>query len=338
MTHRNNPVQHKKKLQHPPSQLYTKPQAPPLPSVKNPKESAYTYTIAFLLQLKDTCTDLPLGCGIPPELAVVPAASKPQISQAAAALRKPNVDSMESFQRNIQSLMNKLSPENFQSITEKLVTTITSAMETLPDPLKFLTSVVEVIFEKAVRESRYAERYSKLCVSLSQNLPQREGISFKKLLLQKCQQEFEQPTDTTSTNTPSNNVLDPEEIKNRLAERNSGVPVFIGALFLRGLISEKIIHYCLRTLLSTNESDLLKFASLMTLIGKTIDHPKAKILMDAYFVKMESLSKNQDVSRRIRFKLIDVVDLRNNNWQSKRLQIPPIKSEVNKQLNVQEGR
>jgi len=269
-----------------------------------------------------------VGSKIPPDLAV---ARVPK-----AVLAKPNVDSIESFQRNIQSLMNKISPENFQSISEKLESTILSAMDTLPDPGKFLMSVVEVIFEKAVRESRYAASYSLLCVELSQNLPQKNGVSFKQLLLHKCQLEFESPPQLETPSVPS--TLDPEEIKNRLTERNNGVPQFIGALFLHGLISEKIIHYCLRTLLSTDETDLLKFAALMTLIGKTIDLPKAKILMDAYFAKMESLCKNKAISTRVRFKLTDVVDLRNNHWQSKRLQIPPIKSEVNKQLNVQEGR
>jgi translation initiation factor 4G len=232
--------------------------------------------------------------------------------------------------------MNKLSPENFQSITEKLTATIASAMETLPDPIKFLTSVVETIFEKAVREFRYAESYSQLCVSLSQKLPQRDGAAFKKLLLNKCQLEFETPKEITSSDF---NGIDPEEIKNRQADRNNGVPQFIGALFLHGLISEKIIHYCLRTLLTpNNESNLLKFASLLILIGKTIDHPKARILMDAYFVKIDTLSKSKTISTRIRFKLCDVVDLRHNNWQSKKMQILPIKSDVNKQVNVQEGR
>jgi translation initiation factor 4G len=281
------------------------------------------------LQFKDKCTDVPVGIKIPPDLAV----AKPH----KAVLAKPNVDSIESFQRNIQSLMNKISPENFQSISEKLAITIKSAMDTLPDPGKFLMSVVEVIFEKAVRESRYAASYSQLCVELSQNLPQKNGVSFKQLLLHKCQLEFESSPQLETTPSLSSS-LDPEEIKNRLTERNNGVPQFIGALFLHGLISEKIIHYCLRTLLSTDETDLLKFAALMTLIGKTIDLPKAKILMDAYFAKMESLTKNKAISTRVRFKLTDVVDLRNNHWQSKRLQIPPIKSEVNKQLNVQEGR
>jgi translation initiation factor 4G len=235
--------------------------------------------------------------------------------------------------------MNKISPENFQSITEKLTATIATAMENLPDPIKFLTSVVETIFEKAVREFRYAESYSQLCVTLSQILPPKDGASFKKLLLNKCQEEFEtQPREPIPSDDTSG--LTVEEIRSRLADRNNGVPQFIGALFLHGLISEKIIHYCLRTLLvSLQEPDILKFASLLTLIGKTLDHPKAKILMDAYFVKIETMTQNKAISMRLRFKLCDVVDLRRNHWQSKKsMTMPPVKSEANKQVNLQEGR
>jgi len=322
--YRNSPVQRKPPIQQPPNPKLS------LSCQKSTKNPSPSYSISFLLKIKNNCTDIPKDCTIPAELAVPKA--------PIAIFRKPKEDSIESYQRNVQSLMNKISPENFQSITEKLTVTIATAMENLPDPIIFLTNVVETIFEKAVREFRYAESYSQLCVSLSQSLPLSDGAVFKKLLLNKCQLEFEtQPHEINPTKDTSG--LDAEEIRVRLADRNNGVPQFIGALFLHGLISEKIIHYCLRTLLTLQETDLMKFASLLTLIGKTLDHPKAKILMDAYFVKIETLAKNPGISTRMRFKLCDVVDLRRNHWQSKKgLPIPPVKSEVNKQVNVQEGR
>jgi len=247
------------------------------------------------------------------------------------------IDSAETYQRNVQSLMNKLTLDNFQSIAGKLLDTIVTAMESLEDAQKFLSCVVEVIFEKAVREPRYVASYSQLCVFLSQNLPQ--SGTFKRQLLQKCQQEFESPPTINSQTVPG---LDPEELQNRIQTRNNGVPLFIGTLFLQGLILEKIIHYCLRTLLTLDENNLQKFASLLTLIGKTIDHPKAKNLIDAYFVKIESFTKNPNLSVRIRYVLLDVVDLRKNLWVNKKqiqvISSVGIKSDVIKQVNVQEGR
>jgi len=248
------------------------------------------------------------------------------------------VDSLETYQRNVQSLLNKLSLDNFQSIAGKLRDSMVTAMESLEDAEKFLSFVVETIFEKAVREPRYVASYSQLCVYLSQNHPQ--SASFKRQLLQKCQQEFEFPPTINSQTSPG---LDPEELQNRITTRNNGVPLFIGTLFLQGLISEKIIHYCLRSLLTLDENNLQKFAALLTLIGKTIDHPKAKNLIDAYFVKIESFKKNPNLSTRIRFVLLNVTDLRKNLWVDKKHQIQVIstvgiKSDVIKQVNVQEGR
>jgi translation initiation factor 4G len=240
--------------------------------------------------------------------------------------------------------MNKLAADNFDSITGKLLNVLIAGVEVLPNPAQFLTLVVEVIFEKAVKEPRYADNYCKLCVCLSENLPHEKGGQFKKFLLNKCQKEFE--TKTVIPLPDPNSISDPEELvaleeaRNRLNDRNNGVPQFIGALFLHGLISEKIIHYCLRSLLTTDEADLLKFAALLTLIGKTLDHPKARVLMDAYFAKIQAITQNKTLPTRIRFRLVDVQDLRKNNWQPKRVVplVPSVKTEAYKQLNLQEGR
>lgn len=124
-----------------------------------------------------------------------------------------------------------------------------------------------------------------------------------------------------------------------MTDRNNGVPRFIGALYLHGIIAEKIIHYCLKTLLISDEHAILKFAALMTLIGKILDKPKAKVLMDAYFAKLIIISQDKSISTRVRFILCDVIDLRKNNWNPKRqMQVLNVKVEPHKQLNTQEGR
>jgi len=61
----------------------------------------------------------------------------------------------------------------------------------------------------------------------------------------------------------------------------------------------------------------------MTTVGKSIDHPKAKGLVDKYFVKVEALSANKAISSRIRFRLKDVIDLRKNEWIPKRPTVVP---------------
>ena len=56
----------------------------------------------------------------------------------------------------------------------------------------------------------------------------------------------------------------------------------------------------------------------MTTIGQRLDHPNAANLMDAYFRRVEMLSKNPKLPSRLRFMLQDVMDLRQNRWRARR--------------------
>jgi len=299
------------------------------------------YSVDYLLQFQNNCTKLPSGSSVPAELL------KP-VQRAIFPIKsirketRPPMESEETLFRNIQSLLNKLTHENSKTIAEKLEVSIITAIESLSDPVNFIRKVVDLIFEKGVLEPRYSEEYCLLIVTLSSSLPPIEEESFKKLFLRKCQMEFE-----TKKVIPSSDgsITDPEQLvaleeaRNRMTDRNNGVPRFIGALYLHGIIAEKIIHYCLKTLLITDEHAILKFAALMTLIGKTLDNAKAKVLVDAYFAKLNNISQDKSLPTRVRFILSDVIELRKNNWIPKRkMQILNVKVEPRKQLNTQEGR
>ncbi|KAJ6851602.1 eukaryotic translation initiation factor 4G [Iris pallida] len=49
-----------------------------------------------------------------------------------------------------------------------------------------------------------------------------------------------------------------------------------------------------------------------------IDHPRAKVNMEAYFDRMLKLSTDQKLSSQVRFMLRDAIDLRKNKWQQRR--------------------
>jgi translation initiation factor 4G len=299
------------------------------------------YSVDYLLQFQNNCTKLPLGCSLPAEI-LKPVQKAIFPIKSIRKETRPPMESEETLFRNIQSLLNKLSHENSKTIAEKLQVALTTAMDSLPEPLSFIRKVVDLIFEKGVLEPRYSEEYCQLCVTLSSSLPLIGEDSFKKLFLRKCQMEFETkkviPVNDGSITDPEQLVA-LEEARNRMIDRNNGVPRFIGALYLHGIIAEKIIHYCLKTLLIPDEHAILKFAALITLIGKTLDNPKAKVLMDAYFAKLNTISQDKSLPTRVRFILFDVIDLRKNNWIPKRqMQILNVKVEPHKQLITQEGR
>jgi translation initiation factor 4G len=106
-----------------------------------------------------------------------------------------------------------------------------------------------------------------------------------------------------------------------------GLIHFIGELFKLQMLTEKIMHDCVRKLLANvkdpEEEEIEGLCKLMTTVGLQLDHEKAKNHMDVYFVRMVELTKNQRLASRIRFMVQDVIDLRSNKWVNKRAAAGP---------------
>ncbi|CAG8735290.1 8596_t:CDS:2, partial [Acaulospora morrowiae] len=66
------------------------------------------------------------------------------------------------------------------------------------------------------------------------------------------------------------------------------------------------------------EEEMESLCKLLTTVGQQLDHFKAKSHMNQYFERMESMSKNNALNSRIRFMLMDVIELRNNDWVPRR--------------------
>ena len=106
----------------------------------------------------------------------------------------------EKFKKKILSYLNKLTLEKFDKLSAQLVTYVKEAFvefkESL-DSVALLTELVSQIFDKALGEKYFASMYSGLCNKLTSELPtfeREEGqkkVSFKKILLNQCQIEFE---------------------------------------------------------------------------------------------------------------------------------------------------
>lgn len=88
------------------------------------------------------------------------------------------------------------------------------------------------------------------------------------------------------------------------------------------MLTENIMHECITRLLgdikNPSPDDVEALTKLLTTIGQLLDHSKAKDYMDTYFARMKELSRNKSLPSRIRFLLQDVIQLRQNNWISKK--------------------
>uniref|UniRef100_A0A6P7FTF6 Eukaryotic translation initiation factor 4 gamma 2 n=1 Tax=Diabrotica virgifera virgifera TaxID=50390 RepID=A0A6P7FTF6_DIAVI len=172
--------------------------------------------------------------------------------------------------------------------------------------------------------------YAQLCKRLSEEAPNFESpdqpTSFRVLLLNKCKLEFENRAAALEYNGAScNNFAGSEEEDERrqIAKRKMlGNIKFIGELGKLEILSENILHLCIKELLVRRGDDFCEdlecLCQILRTCGRILDTDKETILgknlMNQYFGRMRMFAENQDLQPRIRFMLRDVIDLRENGW------------------------
>lgn len=235
-------------------------------------------------------------------------------------------DEEQAKQRQLKAILNKLTPQNFEKLFEQVkAVNIDNAVT--------LTGVISQIFDKALMEPTFCEMYANFCFYLSGELPDfsedNEKITFKRLLLNKCQEEFERgEREQEEANTAGKDgeaqqsEEEREEKRVKARRRMLGNIRLIGELYKKKMLTERIMHECIKKLLgqyeNPDEEDVEALCKLMSTIGEMIDHSKAKEHMDAYFDRMAKLSNNMKLSSRVRFMLKDSIELRKNKWQQRR--------------------
>ncbi|TVU38451.1 hypothetical protein EJB05_11822, partial [Eragrostis curvula] len=235
-------------------------------------------------------------------------------------------DEEEAKQRQLKGILNKLTPQNFEKLFAQV-------KEVNIDNVATLTGVISQIFDKALMEPTFCEMYANFCFHLAGALPDfsedNEKVTFKRLLLNKCQEEFERgereeaEADKTEEEGEIKQTKEEREEKRiRARRRMLGNIRLIGELYKKRMLTERIMHECIKKLLGNyqdpDEENIEALCKLMSTIGDMIDHPKAKEHMDAYFDIMQKLSTSQKLSSRVRFMLRDSIDLRKNKWQQRR--------------------
>ena len=255
--------------------------------------------------------------------------------------KRKSEDETEVIGRKVKGLLNKLTIEKFTPISQEILNVGITTTE-------ILTAVIDIIFEKALDEPNFGAMYALLCSFLSFELPNvqvwvaddAKTNAFRRGLLGKCQYEFFQNAKWSAEDGSSlkerqakrkmlESLSAEEKLKiaeedyerAKLKRRVLGNIRFIGELFIKNIISEKIMHSCVTQLLSNvsdpEEEDVESLCKLMATIGSKLDIEKAKAFMDSYFERIKELSTNKKLSSRIRFMLLDLIDLRRNGWKAR---------------------
>ncbi|KAJ7986084.1 hypothetical protein DPEC_G00347130 [Dallia pectoralis] len=231
--------------------------------------------------------------------------------------------------RKVRGILNKLTPEKFDKLCLEL-------LNVGVDSKLVLKGIILLIVDKALEEPKYSSLYAQLCLRLAEDAPnfdgpspeiqtsQKQSTTFRRLLISKLQDEFENRARNVEIYDKHDNPLTAEEEEQHAIAKFKmlGNIKFIGELGKLDLIHESILHKCIKTLLEKKKrvqlkdmgEDLECLCQIMRTVGPRLDHEKARSLMDQYFGRMKSLMNNKDLPARIRFLVQDSVEFRDNNW------------------------
>ncbi|KAG6364837.1 hypothetical protein INS49_006441 [Diaporthe citri] len=247
----------------------------------------------------------------------------------------------ETVQRKVKSNLNKMTPENFEKISNQILEIAAQSKDEQDG--RTLRQVIQLTFEKATDEAHWAAMYAKFCKRMLETMsPEVKDVTitdkngnvvsggalFRKYLLNRCQEDFEhgwavempKPKEGESKETA---MLSDEYYKAMAIKRRGlGLVQFIGELFKLGMLTERIMHECVRKLLDfqgePDEAEIESLSKLLRTIGASLDSTeKGMMMMNAYFERISTLVETPDLPSRLQFMLMDIMDLRRDRWQSK---------------------
>eukprot|EP00730_Choanoeca_flexa_P005711 TRINITY_DN12005_c0_g2_i2.p1 TRINITY_DN12005_c0_g2~~TRINITY_DN12005_c0_g2_i2.p1 ORF type:complete len:1094 (+),score=387.11 TRINITY_DN12005_c0_g2_i2:75-3356(+) len=297
------------------------------------------------------------------ENAFVPTAAKDKKQKQP----KSEEEKVQAMLNKAQSVLNKMTLEKFDKLSDELISIGTD----MPD--EALAQFVERIFQKAIDEPFFSKMYAQLCTkcSMATLKGKKEPIlpKFRPLLLKACQQKFQQDNQDAAktkefeerqareasevakgdgtTNKDHLSKQDIEDEKLRVAKarrRTLGNIKFIGELFLCNMVSANVIvNSCIEPLLKSkadDEDSLECLCKLMETTGAKLEGvantPALKNTFNGYMSQMEALAKRKGIPSRVKFMILDVLDMRKRGWEARNKDAGPKKlSEIHQEAEQQ---
>ncbi|KAL7435266.1 hypothetical protein ACHAXH_008272 [Discostella pseudostelligera] len=268
---------------------------------------------------------------------------KAKVMESGSEARAEEAESTDEILRKAMLILNKLSLTKFDKLSVEFINC------GIGRDIECLTGAVGLIVNYAQMQQHFSSMYAGLCLKLAKSPfegideDSKKGKQFKKILLTRCQVEFE--TDTaTKIKEATKEITNPEEIEyhsNIIKKHYLGHMRFIGELYKNDLISVKIMLRCLPALLqgdneeSSDDIDEEKvecFSQLMTVIGSSLEQQSeamkalgkddaAESLADCWRTVEIMAGKEAagpKVSNRIKFILQGLLEMKENGWITRR--------------------
>ncbi|KAI8636113.1 armadillo-type protein [Parasitella parasitica] len=249
--------------------------------------------------------------------------------------------------RKVKSLLNKLTLEKFDSISDQILEFAKQSEK--EDDGKSLKTVIQLVFDKACDEPNFASMWAQLCKKMYDTISHDNKIKdvnildknkqvvsggplYRKYLLNRCQEGFERgwKIDAASFDESSPDVMMTDEYYAMVKAKRQGLGLvqFIGELYKLHMLTDQVLMTCLMKLCADpshpEDEETESMCKLLTTMGKVFDtsSEKNRQWLDVYFARMEEMYKSNILSSRVNFLILDVLDLRKNRWASKRANQP----------------
>jgi hypothetical protein len=219
---------------------------------------------------------------------------------------KDNMSAEDRLFASFRSILNKLSDSNLMDMYDEL-TKLDIQTKTQ------LEKLVELLFSKAISESKYIGMYAKLTklladFSITENDVQ---IQFKPLLINKCQYMFNYGVSLDKDLSTS-----PDEVY-KFKEHVLGCVEYIGELYNYDLLTSKIIMGCFTLLFSKSIKqpytvDIL--CTLMKTVGKKFIR-QCPTDTNNCLQRMDQLKNDKNIQAKDKFAIMDLLELkRKERW------------------------
>ena len=232
-------------------------------------------------------------------------------------------------QRKVKAALNKMTPNNFDKISTQILDIVSQSKQETDG--RTLRQVIQLTFEKATDEAHWAAMYAEFCGRMLEYMtPEIKdetlaldkngnvtagGTLFRKYLLNRCQDDFEQGWKTKLPEKPEGEteeaamLSDEYYIAAAAKRRGLGLVRFIGELFKLGMLTSRIMHMCVKKLVDfegmPDEAEVESLTSLLKTIGANLDtEEKGHTMMDAYFQRIDTMINFEGLPSRLRFMLM----------------------------------
>lgn len=258
----------------------------------------------------------------------------------------------EDAERKMKSLLNKLTLEMFDHISAEILSIANqSKWEKQGETLNV---VIEEIFHKACDEPHWSSMYAQLCGKVVKELDTEivdetnEGKNGPKLVLHylvaRCHAEFDKGWADKLPANEDGTQLEPEMMSDEYYKaaaakrRGLGLVRFIGFLYRLNLLTGKMMFECFRRLMkdlsnTPSEETLESVVELLSTVGEQFETDsfsagqatlEGSALLDSLFANLQNIIDNGAISNRMKFKLIDIKELREDkHWNSNKKEDGP---------------